>query len=214
MDPKSLAAQLRCPSGQAGIDAAGKMNQTNKATNFAVFAELAVVDGDSMLEIGPGNGGLISTLLADKPNVRYTGIDWSQDMVEEARRLNRELLASNRVSFVRGSSECLPFADGAFNKAFSVHTIYFWQRPEDHLAEIARVLRPNGRFCLCFGDETFMRNLPFARYGFQLYETSQLVRKLNVAGFHVTRSLLHEEIGESNAGEPVRKQIKIIVCSR
>ena len=134
-------------------------------------------------------------------------------MVEEAKRLNSGLLATSRVSFIQGSSECLPFADDAFNKALAVHTIYFWQRPEAHLAEIARVLRPNGRFCLCFGDEVFMRNLPFVQYGFQLYDTSQVVRKLNLAGFHVTQSLIHEEMGESNAGEPVQKRINIITCA-
>ncbi|MEM7478945.1 MAG: class I SAM-dependent methyltransferase, partial [Planctomycetota bacterium] len=142
MDPKTTAAQLRCPTGQSGIEAAEKMNLTNRETNLSVFAELDVCAGDSILEIGPGNGGLVPSLLADTENVRYTGIDWSQEMVDEALQRNGKL---QNVDFVRGSSDNLPFANAIFNKVFCVHTIYFWNRPETHLAEAARVLSPGGR---------------------------------------------------------------------
>ncbi|MEM8670957.1 MAG: class I SAM-dependent methyltransferase [Planctomycetota bacterium] len=210
-DPKSIADQLRCPRGMAGIETAEKMNRNNRTTNSVVFAELEVKDGDSILEIGPGNGGLLSTLLAGKSVTRYVGVDWSHDMVDEARRINRNL---KEATFIQGSSESLPFEGGAFSKAFSVHTIYFWERLDTHLQEIARVLEPEGRFVLCFGDEAFVRSLPFVRYGFELYAVSDVVSRLEAVGFEVTRILRHEETGQSNAGSSVKKTIQVLICDK
>src|SRR5262249_40380011 len=34
--------------------------------------------------------------------------------------------------------------DSAFDKAFSIHSIYFWPRPLDALKEVHRVLKPGG----------------------------------------------------------------------
>ena len=49
-----------------------------------------------------------------------------------------------------GSSACLPFATGQFDRACSVNTIYFWPTPEADLAEFHRVLKPGGRAALTF----------------------------------------------------------------
>ena len=153
MDPKLIATQLRCPHGKDGAEVAKRMNQNNKSTNLVAISELAVVEGDSVLEIGPGNGAFVSAVLGDRPNVRYTGIDWSADMVATAKSINSKLVESGKASFVHGNSDHLPFADNTFTRALAVHMIYFWEPVENHLAEIMRVLRPNSEFCLCFGDK-------------------------------------------------------------
>jgi SAM-dependent methyltransferase len=56
---------------------------------------------------------------------------------------------------VLGCSDDLPFSDAAFDKALAVHTIYFWPSPERDLAEILRVLVPDGKLVLGFrpGDD-------------------------------------------------------------
>ena len=58
-----------------------------------------------------------------------------------------------------------------------------------------------------------MRKLPFAEHGFHLYDRSEATDHLKRSGFRVLRTLLHEEDGESNAGESVRKKINIIICA-
>ena len=38
----------------------------------------------------------------------------------------------------------LPFADQQFDKVLSIHTFYFWSDPARGVAEIFRVLKPDG----------------------------------------------------------------------
>jgi ubiquinone/menaquinone biosynthesis C-methylase UbiE len=42
----------------------------------------------------------------------------------------------------------LPFEDNRFDKAFSIHSIYFWEQPKNVLKEINRVLKPTGKIVL------------------------------------------------------------------
>jgi ubiquinone/menaquinone biosynthesis C-methylase UbiE len=57
------------------------------------------------------------------------------------------LIQPGRIDLRFGNAAHLPFAGERFDKAYSVHSIYFWPQPEAALQEIRRVLKPNG-ICL------------------------------------------------------------------
>ncbi|WP_413664672.1 class I SAM-dependent methyltransferase [Microbulbifer sp. CNSA002] len=211
-DPKLIAEQLRKPSGTLASETAQQMNKANEATNLAALTALNVVDGDSVLEIGPGNGKFAVDVIRKGSCVRYTGIDWSSDMVATAKGLNFEYIESGQMDFLVGSSESLPFADKQFDKVLAVHTIYFWDTLKTHLAEISSVLATKGKLCLAFGDKSFMQNLPFTQYGFRLFDEGDICTQLSDAGFKVVSRGKHSEYGESNTGQLVEKKINIIVC--
>jgi ubiquinone/menaquinone biosynthesis C-methylase UbiE len=44
----------------------------------------------------------------------------------------------------------LPFANASFDKAPSIHTLYFWTDPIKALTELLRVLKPEGGLVLTF----------------------------------------------------------------
>ena len=97
--------------------------------------------GDRVLDACCGTGDL--ALEAERAESRVTGIDFSERMLERARR------KSSSVEWVRGNMLALPFADASFDAA----TVGFGIRNVDHLEgglrELARVLRPGGRLgCL------------------------------------------------------------------
>jgi SAM-dependent methyltransferase len=84
-----------------------------------------------------GRGALAGTILGRDPTARVTGIDPSEGFVEHARgRLAGE--------FVVGDARVLPFPDDAFDVAVSGLVLNFVPEPEQAVAEMARVVRPEG----------------------------------------------------------------------
>jgi demethylmenaquinone methyltransferase/2-methoxy-6-polyprenyl-1,4-benzoquinol methylase len=101
----------------------------------------AVRPGDSVLDACCGTGDL--ALEAERAGGRVTGLDFSKQMLERARR------KSATVEWVRGDVLELPFADSSFDAATVGFGIRNVEDLEAGLRELARVLRPGGRFaCL------------------------------------------------------------------
>jgi demethylmenaquinone methyltransferase / 2-methoxy-6-polyprenyl-1,4-benzoquinol methylase len=100
-------------------------------------AAAVVRPGDRVLDVCCGTGDL--AVAAARAGGRVTGIDFSEPMLERARRKAPEL------SWVQGDALAMPFEDGSFE----VVTIGFGLRNlEDErrgLAELRRVLVPGGR---------------------------------------------------------------------
>jgi len=100
-------------------------------------AEAVVQPGDRVLDACCGTGDL--ALAAQRAGGRVTGLDFSERMLERARRKAPE------VEWVQGDALALPFEDASFDAA----TVGFGVRNLDDLerglAELRRVLRPGGR---------------------------------------------------------------------
>lgn len=209
MTPEQLAAQLRCPSGEDAAEVADRMNEANGALTRKAIGLLDIRPGDAVLEIGPGNAAFAPDML-HRPGTSYTGVDWSADMVAAARQRHADLVAQGRASFLRGSSDDLPFLPGTFDRALAVNTLYFWEQPQRHLQAIARALKPGGGFCIVFGDRGFMRDLPFVPFGFNLYERDAVERLLAAAGFADVQAHDHHETVRGNDGETVARHFHLL----
>jgi demethylmenaquinone methyltransferase / 2-methoxy-6-polyprenyl-1,4-benzoquinol methylase len=100
-------------------------------------ADAVVRPGDRVLDACCGTGDL--ALAAQKAGGRVTGLDFSERMLERARR------KSSTVEWIRGDLLALPFEDASFDAAtvgFGVRNVADLERG---LGELARVLRPGGR---------------------------------------------------------------------
>jgi demethylmenaquinone methyltransferase / 2-methoxy-6-polyprenyl-1,4-benzoquinol methylase len=123
-------------------------------------ARSVVHEGDEVLDSCCGTGDL--AIEAARLGGRVTGLDFSEPMLERARRKAPEL------EWVRGDALALPFADGSFDAA----TVGFGVRNvadlEAGLRELARVLRPGGRLAVL--EITRPRGLlrPFFRLWFDV----------------------------------------------
>lgn len=87
----------------------------------------------------------------------------------------REDTASILTKFPASSSDKMPFADNSFDKVFCINVIYFWEQPAEHLKEIYRVLKPGGKFYTTIRSKESMAEMPFTKYGFNMYSQSEWV---------------------------------------
>ncbi len=112
-------------------------------------AELCgVVEGDVLLDIGCGTGTTLRTLAAELVDVELVGVDPTPRMLEIARRQTGD---ATRIRYLQTGGEDLPFEAGHFSLALLVNTLAHLVDARVALAEIRRVLRPQGRLVLVDG---------------------------------------------------------------
>jgi ubiquinone/menaquinone biosynthesis C-methylase UbiE len=175
---KKVAAQLRKPEGEMGIEVGERMNTGNLYMNQYVIDVLRQGTIGNVLEIGMGNGFFIEEILDIDASIHYTGCDYSETMVAEATRMNQQFIDEDKVQFDLSAADKLPYADQIFDTVFTVNTIYFWDDSATELSEICRVLKPNGRFIIAVRPRHSMKDYPFVKYGFTMFSRDELAEVL------------------------------------
>jgi ubiquinone/menaquinone biosynthesis C-methylase UbiE len=102
------------------------------------------VQAGQALEIGPGPGFISLELAKLLPEMRVTGLDLSETMVEMAEKNAKAYGLSERVKFKKGDAAEMPFADGSFNLIVSSGSLHHWDEPARIFNEVHRVLEPGG----------------------------------------------------------------------
>lgn len=112
-------------------------------------ADWAGVPPARVLEIGFGQGFNLAWLAQRHPGVEFTGIDLTPAHVGLAReRMQAAGLGLGRVTLLQGDMHSLPLADSSVDEVFAVEAFCHAIDLPRALAEVARVLRPGGRFVL------------------------------------------------------------------
>ena len=113
---------------------------------------LAPVPADfsgSLLEVPVGTGVLTMPLYASLPKADVTCLDYSADMMENAKKRAAAMKLSN-VAFVQGDVGALPFADESFDLVLSLNGFHAFPDKDAAFRETCRVLKRGGVFCGCF----------------------------------------------------------------
>jgi len=176
-----LARQLSCPEGEFGIHLAENMNETNIGMTRNAMSHLKVSPNDYIMELGYANGAHLAELFAAEPSIRYAGYEVSETMHAEARKINAAV--SQNIGLWLYDGRNIPAPDNHFDKGFCVNTLYFWPDVRVMLNETARVLKPNGHFCLTFAERDSMEQLPFTDHVFHLYMPEDIEALLPMTGF-------------------------------
>jgi arsenite methyltransferase len=105
-------------------------------------------DGETVLDLGSGAGAdvLISARRV-APGGKAIGLDMTDEMLELARANAREAGVEN-VEFVKGYIEDIPLPDDSVDVVISNCVINLSADKGKVLREVARVLRPGGRFAV------------------------------------------------------------------
>ena len=94
-------------------------------------------DGGHVLDVATGTGLVAAELL--RRGFRVTGVDQSTGMLAVARRR-----FGDRVPLVDASAEALPLDAGSFDHLTVTYLLRYVADPAATLAELARVVRPDG----------------------------------------------------------------------
>jgi len=100
------------------------------------------------LEVGPGPGYLGLEWLRTTKDTILKGLDVSEDMIRIAEQNARKYGLTERVEYVKGDARQIPFENEYFDAVFTSRSLHEWAHPEEVLNEIARVLKPGGRYLI------------------------------------------------------------------
>ena len=159
---------FRYPTGRVGLEALGYASEIIRSLPEAAVSSYSGVgnpfilgqikEGDEVLDIGCGGG--VDTLAAaiivgSTGNV--VGIDMVSEMLARAKENLRETLFHN-VTLLEASAEDLPFRRNSFHIVISNGVFNLIVDKARALAEVFRVLKPNGR--LMIADQILTGDFP------------------------------------------------------
>lgn len=102
-----------------------------------------------LLEVPVGTGILTMPVYRTLPEADITCLDYSPDMMGQAREKASRLHLQN-VTFRQGDVGALPYGNGAFDIVLSLNGFHAFPDKEAAYHEVFRVLKPGGTFCGCF----------------------------------------------------------------
>jgi len=143
-----LMDQYQRPTGRRGRIVAALMNKRHEALTLWGLTHVNIKPDYVILDVGCGGGKTVSRLAQRAVLGKVFGIDYSADMVEYSRKVNKKLIAENRVEIIEGSVEKTGFSDNFFDLVTAIETYYFWNSLFDALQEIKRVLKPCGKLLM------------------------------------------------------------------
>lgn len=108
-------------------------------------------------------------------------------MLQIARKRNAFAIRTGLVDLTYRDVRFLPYEEEAFDRAATIHCIYFWAEPTLCLREVRRVLRTNGVLAITIQPkEKWIRRKPPVDV-FTLYSSSEVVQLVADAGFRNER---------------------------
>ena len=153
----------------------------------------------SILDIATGTGDL--AILMTKTNAnKIIGIDISEGMLDVGRQKIAEQNLSQKIEMVLGDSEKMPYDDSSFDAITVAFGIRNFEHLEIGLAEILRVLKPNGIFVIL--ETSVPVKFPF-KQGYNFYSKNilpligKLFSKDNVAYGYLSESASFFPFGEA-----------------
>lgn len=153
---------------------------------------LKIKNGQTLLDVGCGTGYFSD--LAFKQGVDVTGIDASDEFIEQAKKRNTE------IKFSSGEMEELPFEDSTFDFVCGFNSYQYAANIKNALSESKRVLMDKGKLVvMIWGNKedcealTYLKGIgsllppppPGAAGPFALSENQLLERTLEEVGFKI-----------------------------
>jgi len=189
MFARLFAGQFRKPGRLFGRLVGNFMARGNEHEAGWTVSLLNIQPNDHLLEIGFGPGVAIQYASQKAANGLVAGIDFSATMVQVAAKRNAAALNAGRVDLRQGEVSALPFSDEAFDKAYTIHCIYFWAKPLDALREVRRVLKAGGLLAVTIlpREEWSKKAPPVPPDIFTLYSGDEVAQLLVKAGYREVR---------------------------
>jgi SAM-dependent methyltransferase len=116
-----------------------------------IAGELGVGRGQTMVDLACGRGGP-GLWIARDTGASLVGVDFSEVAVEEARKRASQLGLSEHARFLVGSADATGLPESSLDAVMSVDSFWLFPDKPGAAAEVARILRPGGRFVFTTWD--------------------------------------------------------------
>jgi demethylmenaquinone methyltransferase/2-methoxy-6-polyprenyl-1,4-benzoquinol methylase len=108
-----------------------------------LVSRIPAKDGDRVLDVATGTAAVAVELLRQTP-ADVVGLDQSEPMLRRGIGRVAEAGLAERMTFVLGQAERLPFPDASFDALSFTYLLRYVDDPAEALAELARVVKPGG----------------------------------------------------------------------
>lgn len=140
------------------------------ATLSQAVVLVAPQPGEQILDVGCGTGLLAAKLIEREPRCRVTGVDSDPGMLAVATQRHRD---DQRVHLEQADAHTLPFTPGQFDCAISTSAFHYFLFPDQALAEMIRMVKPQGRIVIVDWCADFL-TMRFVTLWLRLSEASPL----------------------------------------
>jgi len=182
-----IASQFRKPSGLLGRLIGNGMARGNELEARWTVDLLDLQPDSRVLEVGFGPGVAVEDAVQRASKGHVSGIDFSETMVQTAQKRNALAIRNGMVDLRHGNVMSLPYEDDSFDRAFTIHCIYFWAEPVACLREIRRVLRTNGILAITILPKEKWTSRRAPSEVFTLYSGNGVAQLVSAAGFRSAR---------------------------
>ena len=184
----------------------GGYDNLNRVISFGIDVKwrkkvlqlIAEKNPKNILDIATGTGDM-AILLTKTAATKIIGLDISEGMLEVGRKKIEEQHLSAKIEMLYGDSEQMPFEDSSFDAITVCFGIRNFESLEKGLAEILRVLKPEGRFVIL--ETSVPEKTPF-KQGYNFYSKNilpligKMFSKDNVAYGYLSESAAAFPYGE------------------
>jgi ubiquinone/menaquinone biosynthesis C-methylase UbiE len=115
-----------------------RLGKNSKSMHGRIRSKIGTFFGQSLLDVGCGDGSFLSTL--NDAGLQLAGIDISEKMIQCCRRN-----LPPAIDLKIGDAENLPWANEYFNTIVCINSFHHYPNPNRALKEMKRVLKKNGR---------------------------------------------------------------------
>lgn len=194
---QKLASELRSPSGD---EICSLMEETNSNMISKTIEAMKLNGTESLLELGPGNGFHLESLLDGGHDI--TVVDISEFVLEQLKTKH------STITTVLTDGIEINFS-GEVDKGFTVNTLYFWQEPLNYLNQISNCFKTGGEFFVTFAHIDSVKDLPFVKYGFELYDEQKLESLCEKSEFKLVGTQIESELVKTKLGENIERKFVI-----
>lgn len=184
-----MAKQLGHPSGIWGRLLLRLLNRENAGMHQLAFEQLAIRQGDLILEIGFGGGSLLARILETGLPEKVVGIDYAEDALKITQQKLRRYMRSGQLTLQQGNASNLPFPDQHFDHICTVNTLYFLPDAQAVFRECYRVLMPEGTVVICYNTKALLEAQGLIQQGFKGYEVEAVENLLDQIGFQSIQTI-------------------------
>lgn len=109
-----------------------------------IFRVADVANGQSVIDIGCGLGGMVAKMDAEFERMHLVGINIDPRQIDAARKLCPQARDGNTIEFIVADAAATGSPDNSYDRALAVEVIFHFPSRVKFFTEAARILKPGG----------------------------------------------------------------------